>query len=144
VREDAGGERDEAELAASRTSFERVLLHPHLEAELEWLRAMQETIVDAGLHQILVRKYCIVFNLVSIGLCLKLLFWDSQPPDSGLFWIAGFALANIATLGVYVGVAMSLASQRSILSGVNDRARAIDCKLNGDMAIGSAIDARIW
>jgi hypothetical protein len=135
---------DDVDYELRRAAWERNLLHPDMETELEWLRAMQSTVVDAGLDHISVRKFCLLFNVVSAGLGVWMLFWSSEATELGLFWIIGFILANVVTLGVYVGLAMSLSSHKALLLKFNERARAIDSKLNGNMAVGSAIDKRIW
>lgn len=51
-----------------RAAWEKKLLFPHMEAELNWLRAMQDATVDAGLKQTEIRKNCILFNIASVGL----------------------------------------------------------------------------
>lgn len=137
-------DREQDEFEERREAFERVLLHPHLEGELEWLRIMQDTTIEAGLNQIVFRKYCIAFNLLSAALALKITLWDGPDSELNFFWVASFAFANLATLGFYFGVALSVASHKSILSRINEGAREIDATLNGDTAVGSAIDARIW
>lgn len=138
------GENDDADYMRRHAVWERELLHPHLETELEWLRTIQATLVDAGLNHLSVRNLCLWFNACSIGLAIWMVFRSSEAAEPSAFWTGGLILANVATLGVYLGVAISLASQRSLLSRINERARAIDSKLNGDMAVGSAIDKRIW
>jgi hypothetical protein len=135
---------DDADYERRHAAWERKLLHPHMETELEWLRTIQSTVVDAGLKQISVRKFCLWFNVISLGLGIRIVFQSSETGVPSAFWIGGFVLANVATLGLDLGVAISVAHQRSVLSKINERARTIDSKLNGDMAVGSAIDKRIW
>lgn len=133
---------DDAEFERRRAAWEKQLLFPHMEAELDWLRAMQDAMVDAGLKQTAIRKNCLLLNITSVGLALwMLLIRDAEP---NFFWIAVFLLANVATIGVYLAVAIALASHRSVLSRVNERARTIDLRLFGEMSVGSAIEKRIW
>jgi len=56
---------DDGEFDRRRAAWERQLLFPHMEAELDWLRAMQDATVDAGLTQTEIRKGCVWFNLGS-------------------------------------------------------------------------------
>ena len=133
---------EDVEFERRRAAWEKQLLFPYMEAELNWLRTMQDTIVDGGLKQTAIRKNCILFNIASIGL----VFWALviRNADASIFWISVFFLANVATIGVYLAVAIALASQRSVLSRVNERARTIDSRLFGEMSAGSAIEKRIW
>lgn len=132
----------DAEFERRREAWEKHLLLPYMEAELDWLRTMQDAIVDAGLKQTSIRKNCILFNITSVGLVFwMLLIRDAEP---NFFWIAVFLLANVATIGVFLAVAIALSSHRSVLSRVNERARTIDSRLFGEMSTGSAIEKRIW
>jgi uncharacterized membrane protein len=125
-----------------RAAWEEQLLFPHMQAELDWLRGMQDAIVDAGLKQKAIRKKCTIVNIVSVGLALWMLLM--RDAEANFFWLAVFLLASVATIGAYLAAAIALASHRSALSRINERARAIDLKLFGEMSLGSAIEKRIW
>jgi hypothetical protein len=132
---------DDAESERQHAAWEKQLLFPYMEAELDWLRRMQDAIVDAGLKQIAIRKYCILFNIASVGVVSWMLLTRDTEPN--LFWIVALLLANFATVGAYLSVAIGLASFKSVLSRINERARTNDSRLYGEMSVGSAIEKRI-
>lgn len=132
---------DDAEFERRHAAWEKQLLFPYMEAELDWLRRMQDAIVDAGLRQIAVRKYCILFNIASIGVFSWMLLIRDTAPN--LFWIVALLLANFATVGAYLIVAIALTSFNSVLAHINERARTNDSRLYGEMSVGSAIEKRI-
>lgn len=131
---------DCTESERQRAAWEEQLLFPHMQAELDWLRGMQDAIVDAGLMQKAIRKNCILVNIASIVLALWMFLFREAEPN--FFWIAVFVLTNFATIGAYLATAIALASHRSALSRINERARAIDLRLFGEMSLGSAIEER--
>lgn len=142
MSEDCLATDDDAEFKWRRAAWEEQLLFPHMEAELDWLRAMQDAMVDAGLKLTGIRKNCILLNVASVGLTLWILVIRDAEPD--FFWMAVILFTNVATIGAYLTVSTALASLRSALSRINERARTIDSRLYGEMSVGSAIEKRIW
>ncbi len=140
--EDGLATDDDAEFERRRAAWEKQLRFPHMEAELDWLRAMQDAMVDAGLKLTGFKRNCILLNFGSAGLASWMLLIRDAQPD--FFWMAVILFANVATIGAYLTVAIALTSQRSALSRVNERARIIDSRVFGEMSVGSTIEKRIW